>query len=132
MTLGDLAIHLAATQDHENRWRLVLEFLEEFSHEEPPSGMAPGGRTRSNLLVDQPSSCGDPRWDSLLAALAEHLSWADGTIAPKWCTNPELMWFGKVWFVDPLPSAQAWALAYSPAAFRRRGIFLHPDDLIRA
>ena len=131
MTLGDLATHLAATGDHERRWRLVLEFLEEFSHEDAPSE-AQSGVKRTALLAKQPNSCGDPRWDSLVAAIAEYLSWADGTVGPAWCTNPELMWFGKVWFVDPLPSAQAWALAHSPASFRRRGIFLHPDDLVRA
>ena len=31
MTLVDLASHLSATADHEGRWRLVLEFLEESS-----------------------------------------------------------------------------------------------------
>lgn len=146
MTLVDLASHLSATADHEGRWRLVLEFLEEFSHEDPAApavptdacldnsvtGTPPVGVGRSRLLAGQLSSCGDVRWDALVGAVAEHLSWTDGIAAPAWCTNPDLMWFGHVWFVDPLPSAQAWALAHSPASFRRRGIFLHPDDLVRA
>jgi hypothetical protein len=148
MTLGDLAIHLSGTADHERRWRLVLEFLEEFSHEEPSSGdlnpnppevehdhVGPAAdfvKGRVRLLAAEPPSCGDARWDALVAAIAEHLSWADGSVAPAWCIKPNLMWFGKVWFVDPLPSSQAWALAHSPASFRRRGIFLHPDDLGRA
>jgi hypothetical protein len=148
MTLGDLAIHLSATTDHERRWRLVSEFLEEFSHEDRSSGELPPNspavddvaagspanvaKHRVRLLAAEPPSCGDARWDTLVAAIAEHLSWADAMVAPAWCTKPNLMWFGKVWFVDPLPSAQAWALAHSPASFRRRGIFLHPDDLGRA
>lgn len=155
MTLAELAVHLGSTEDHERRWRLVLEFLEEFSHEDSSfddeigssnqatvlrnavseSGILetePTRAKRSELLAEEPESCGDLRWDILVAAVAEHLSWIDRTEAPSWCTKPELMWFGKVWFVDPMPSAQAWALAHSPAPFRRRGIFLHPDDLTRA
>ena len=123
MTLVDLAGHLGRADDDERRWRLVLEFLEEYSHE---------GDGRVTLLADEPPSTGDARWDLLLGALAEHLATTDDRQVPPWSLLGGRVWIGRIWFLDPLPSARVWALAHSPAAFRRRGVFLHPDDLHRA
>ena len=66
MTLADLASRLARTADGKVRWKLVWEFLEEYRWE--PEDVQP------SLLRDEPSPIGDERWDTLLAALAEHLA----------------------------------------------------------
>ena len=79
MTLANLADRLARTGDGKVRWKLVWEFLEEYRWE--PEVIQP------SLLRDEPSPVGDERWDTLLAALAEHLA-AQHDLAPAWCATP--------------------------------------------
>src|SRR5450631_2162541 len=66
MTLMDLAGHLNNADDDQLRWRLIAEFLEEYSHERVDE--------RAELLRSEPPTTGDERWDVFLAALAEHLA----------------------------------------------------------
>ena len=80
-------------------------------------------------IATEPESTGDRKWDVMLAAVAEHMAYANDLPSPLWVRKPDREWLGHVWWVVDLPSARPWALAHSPAAFRRRGIFLHPDDL---
>ena len=112
MTLVDLARFLRATDDG-TRWRLVAEFLKEFHGESAAS--------RSALLRDEPAGTGDPRWDALLAALAEHLAAKDGDAGPDWSNNRVLPTF---WFPFNTAAARVDAVVHSPASFRRRGIFI--------
>ncbi len=123
MTLVELSQHLSVHDNHETRWRLVLEFLEEFSHETT---------NRAALLSEEPRDCGDPHWNLVIAAVAEHLAWHNNYPIPPWTEKQEWLWAGSIWYLDSLPSARVWAMAYSPAAFRRRGIFLLPEDLARS
>ena len=124
MTLAILGQRLRVTETDDLRWTDVMEFLEEFRHE--------SREVRQQLLNEAPDETGDPRWDVFLGALAEHLALADEATVPAWACNPKHSWAGKAWFVSDLPTARVWALAHSPASFRARGIFLHPDDLIPA
>jgi hypothetical protein len=66
MTLADLAGRLARTSDPKIRWKLVWEFLEEYRWETADVQLA--------LLKEEPPPNGDERWDTLMAALAEHLA----------------------------------------------------------
>ncbi len=116
-----LAGELAKEPSEDTRWRLLLGFLDEYHQADK------GEHTAS--LGDEPALTGDARWDVMLAAVAEHLAYQDDMPAPLWVRKPGREWAGSVWWVVPLPSARPWALAHSPASFRRRGIFLHPDDL---
>jgi hypothetical protein len=118
MTTADLARHLADTSGDETRWRLVAEFLEEYRHE--PAG------ERVALLADEPPTSGDRRWDVLLAALAEHLAARDERGAPPWAESRRL---GRFWFPFNTPAARADAIVHAPAAFRRRGVFVAPQEL---
>jgi hypothetical protein len=126
LTLQRLAEHLAAREagTDELRWRLVAEFFEEFQNE-PES-------TRGELIKADPDTTADKRFDVLLGAIAEHLAYHHNLPVPKWAITEDRLWMGTAWFPNNLPSARVWALAHSPAAFRRRGIFIHPDDLGRA
>ena len=76
MTLADLAGRLARTADSKVRWKLVWEFLEEYRWE-PAEVQLP-------LLRDEPPPTGDERWDTLLAALAEHLAAGHDAAPPSW------------------------------------------------
>jgi hypothetical protein len=113
MTLADLARFVAAEQDFNSRWRLVVEFLKEY-HQEPAG-------VRSGLLKEAPRPTGDERWDALFAGLAEHLAMRDGEAAPVWSASRGLRRF---WFPFDTPGARAQALVHAPAAFRRRGVFV--------
>lgn len=118
MSLADLAEHLANADDDQLRWRLVAEFLEEHRHE--PIAV------RSMLLRDEPPPTGSERWDVFLAALAEHLAGRDDRGAAAWAAKRRLDVF---WFPFNTHAARVDALVHSPASFRRRGIFIAPQEL---
>ncbi|MFC0862547.1 hypothetical protein ACFHYQ_09595 [Sphaerimonospora cavernae] len=113
-----LAGWLARHPDEETRWRLIAEFLEEYRHEQP--------ETRLGLLSAEPSSVGDSRWDVFLAALAEHLAAQEGQAGPAWTETRRLRQF---WFPFNSPAARVDAFVHAPASFRRRGVFIHPQEL---
>src|SRR5579863_1504304 len=104
--------------DDAGQWRLVAEFLEDYRWEPPDS--------RSALLAAEPSGTGDDRWDVFLAALAEHLAAKDGHAAPEWAENRSLQ---QLWFPFNTRAARADALVHAPAAFRRRGVYVAPEEL---
>src|ERR1700722_14592137 len=85
MSLAELARFIAAEQDFDTRWRLVVEFSKEY-HREPLE-------TRHRLLADAPGATGDERWDVLFAGLAEHLAMRDGEDAPGWSESRGLRGF---------------------------------------
>lgn len=99
-------------------WRLIAEFLQEYRCEPINS--------RAALLDDEPPVTGDERWDVFLAALAEHLAAGDDRAGPGWCEQREL---GQSWFPFDTAAARVDALVHAPAAFRRRGIYIAPQEL---
>ena len=117
-TVADLAGWLTGAPDHSVRWRLVAEFLEEYRHEP--------AETRVHLLAEEPPPTGDERWDVFLAALAEHLAAREGRSGPPWSETRHLTSF---WFPFDTRAARVDALVHAPAAFRRRGVFVAPQEL---
>jgi hypothetical protein len=107
-----------AGADQSTLWRLIAEFLEEYGWE------APGGRVE--LLKAEPASTGDERWDVFLAALAEHLAARDDGSAPEWAERRSLRQF---WFPFNTPAARVDAVVHAPAVFRRRGVYVAPQEL---
>lgn len=118
MSMIGLARYLADAGDDETRWRLIAEFLEEYRHEPPIERLA--------LLTDEPATTGDQRWDVFLAALTEHVAARDGRGAPSWAECRHLRRF---WFPFNTPAARVDAIVHAPAAFRRRGVFVAPQEL---
>lgn len=74
------------------------------------------------LLVDRPLPTGRPEADALLAGIAEHLALARGLRCPNWSCEPE-RFLERFWFVSRVPGFRAIALAQTPVALKRRGIF---------
>lgn len=109
---------LLADADNALRWRLVAEFLEEYRWEPSPD--------RLTLLAEEPAGTGDERWDVFLAALAEHLAARDGHAAPSWSESRSLR---RLWFPFNSRAARADAVVHAPAAFRRRGVYIAPQEL---
>jgi hypothetical protein len=104
--------------DQARRWRLIAEFLEEYRWEPVDS--------RGALLIEEPPGTGDERWDVFLAALAEHLTARDGRAAPDWAEHRSLRQF---WFPFNTRAARVDAVVHAPAAFRRRGVYVAPQEL---
>jgi len=69
---------------------------------------------------------GDERWDVFLAALAEYLSGLDNRGTAAWAAERRLEVF---WFPFNTAAARVDAFVHSPASFRRRGIFVAPQEL---
>jgi hypothetical protein len=124
MTMADLARAVGRhIGDGQYVLRLCLQFVDDYREA--------AGYLRSTLLRTPPRSTGDPRWDAFLAALAEHLAYHDDLSVPQW-VDRKSRFLRRWWFLSDLPSVKAAALAESPAAFRRRGIFLTEDFFARA
>jgi hypothetical protein len=117
MQIADLAGFMVGRSDQE-RWRLVAEFLEEYRHENPVKQLT--------LLTKYPAGTGDEKWDVFLAALAEHLASQQDTAPPQWVTARALEQF---WFPFNTKSARVDAIVHAPASFRKRGVFISPQEL---
>ena len=64
-----------------------------------------------------------PRFDALLAALAEHLCAEHGSESPAWVGHTS-RFLGRWWFVAGMRSLEADAFVHSPISFARRGVFI--------
>jgi hypothetical protein len=109
---------LLAGADDNRRWRLIAEFLEEYRWEATDK--------RAALLREEPEPTGDQHWDVFLAALAEHLASRDGRGAPNWAEGRSLHRF---WFPFNSRAARVDAIVHAPVAFRRRGVYVAPEEL---
>jgi hypothetical protein len=118
MTIAGLAGHLSSQDDEKIKWKYVWEFLEEYRWE--PAAKQPG------LFRDEPPLTGDEQWDTLLAALAEHLAALLDLAPPEWSRSRVLV---TPWFPSSLRSKRTEALVWAPAAFRKHGVYLSAHDL---
>ncbi|MDX1886828.1 hypothetical protein [Mycolicibacterium sp. 120270] len=119
LTLATTAAALTDTADDRTRWRLFLEFNR---------GADEAGRAALTLIRDEPPTTGQPRYDALLAAIAEHIAARYALPGPLWSITTD-RFLDTPWWTSDLPSARAYAMLSSPAAFRRRGIYLDRHDL---
>jgi len=72
----------------------------------------------------------DPRTDAYLAALAEHVAGLHRVVVPAWTREPS-RFLDHFWWPSRTVGLHARALVESPAAFRRRGIFIGRTTLQR-
>lgn len=84
----------------------------------------------ARAICDRPRLTGDDRADAYLGALAEHVAASESLERPPWSIEPE-RFLDRFWFVSDVPGFRAIAVAQSPAAFRRRGVFVARDALTR-
>lgn len=101
----------------------VREFLDEFA-------LRADADSRVEAVDESPPATEDPRHDAFLGALAEHLALAHGFQRPAWSIEPA-RFLDRFWFVSDVPGFRAIAIAQTPAAFRRRGVFLPERSLHR-
>jgi transcriptional regulator with XRE-family HTH domain len=106
------------------RW-LVGDFV---ANEFVPASRA----ARALALAEEPPALPDPRWDVLVAGLAEHLAFHADLPAPPWTRKSTRRAVEPFWWpVHTLPSQRPAALALSPAAFKRRGILVDGREIPR-
>lgn len=110
----------AEPPDRHEALRWAAQFVADF--ERAPAGERPG------LVVDEPATTGDLRWDALLAGLAEHLCFHHVLPVPRWALDPG-RFLETWWFVSPYPSVHASAFVATPAALANRGVILHASSL---
>jgi hypothetical protein len=72
----------------------------------------------------------DPHTDAYLAALAEHVAAGWDLPAPRWAVDSE-RFLDHFWWPSRTTALRARAVVESPAAFRRRGIFIGATTLQR-
>lgn len=119
LTLFDTAAAVADISDDPTRLRVFFEFCR---------GADDAGLGAVALSSAEPPLTGDPRFDALLAASAEYFACRYGLPGPLWTVAFD-RFLCRAWWVSSLPSARRHALLWTPAPFRRRGIYLDRHDL---
>lgn len=110
----------AVNRDGFDSWKVPLfDFVDAFRRSPDVS-----------LVERAPSVRSDPRLLALLAAVVETLCAERALATPWWCAGIRSL--REPWFVAGLENLKASALIESPAAFRRRGIFVMSGFLDRA
>ena len=88
------------------------------------------GAERVGLVAERPEDLPDPVHQAYVAALAEHTCGQARVAPPAWALEPD-RFLDRFWFGTDRPGLEAWCLAESPAAFRRRGLFVTRGRLDR-
>lgn len=119
ISLQAAAVAITAAATTEDKLRVFFEFLR---------GSGAAGPAALQLVEAEPQLTGEPRFDALLAAAAERCGARYGVPGPMWTVLPE-RFLKHSWWVSDLPSAKPFAIKWTPASFRRRGIYLDAHDL---
>ena len=126
MTRGPVSCWIRAWPGHAVQTLLVLAPTVVAVWSGPEEYRWEPDNAQAALLRDEPSPTGDERWDTLLAALAEHLAAQHDLAPPDWA---ELRVLQRPWFPAELEIQRADALVWAPAAFRKHGVYLSARDL---
>ncbi len=84
----------------------------------------------AGLIRARPEPTGNRQADALLAGVAEHLAAVKSLPCPAWVREPE-RFLDSFWFVSDVAGFRATALAQTPMALKRRGIFWPARSLER-
>jgi transcriptional regulator with XRE-family HTH domain len=125
-SLAELAVTI--TEDLEDdrerdALRLLFGFADDFR------GSSRAGRVA--LLRDEPPATGAPRFDALLAGVAEHFASEGAISAPVW-VNGAGRFVEPWWFVASRPAFHAYTLSNTPALIARHGVFMAREVFDRA
>lgn len=82
------------------------------------------------MIAEDPGLTANARADALIGGVAEYLATARGIPCPAWASAPE-RFLDRFWFVSAEPGFRAIALAQTPVALKRRGIFWPARSLRR-
>ena len=85
---------------------------------------------RLEMLLEEPPSTGRTIDDCYLAATADELGSVFFQRVPGWAQKPERH-LPEPWFGFQSPLGRAYALIFTPSAFRERNLFIGEDALQR-
>lgn len=114
------AVNRELSAGSEHPWYPIYNFLDAFK--------GAGVNERRKALRDEPPGI-NARFDAYLGAMAEHLALHHDLETPAW-TLKDSRFLDESWVVPDEKQHCAIAFLESPAAFRRRGIFIMGDDLV--
>lgn len=114
---------LEFSHEHGDRDACLREFLDEYY-------LTQDREQRGVMLTDEPELTDDDRVNAYLAAVAEHLAIQNRSPVPAW-TQQVQRFLRRPYFPIGLESLKASLIMESPAAFRRRMIFVSADPLYR-
>lgn len=118
-SLREIAEQMLDEPRYKHRLKLVFEFFRGVGDEEADL---------AQLIAQEPPRVGDARFDAILAASAEYVAYHHDLPVPAWAVDDSrTLDFG--WFIPEYQQARRWAMAYSPAAFKSRGIYIEERDL---
>ena len=101
----------------------IREFLDSFYSEQDK-------HQRAAMLAHEPLELAEARENAYIAGVAEHLALRYELPVPAWVHAPS-RFLKRAFFPCGLESLKAMLIAQSPAAFRRRMIFVELDPLYR-
>lgn len=78
---------------------------------------------RLAMVADEPVAMDDERYGAYLAGLTEWLCRKYSLPVPEW-VDKDRYYLNRPWFVDGFKNLTAMALVQSPAAFKKRNVFL--------
>lgn len=110
-TLAETASRIASTGD---AMPTVRDFLDQLRRADDAVLAA--------LVAEAPRPTSHPEADALLAGIAEHVCAVRGIERPAWTVEPS-RFLDRFWFVSDVPGLRATALAQTPVALKRRGVF---------
>ncbi len=108
---------------HGSFYAWIREFLDSFYSEQDP-------HRRAAMLAQAPIELVEPTENAYIASVAEHLALRYELKVPAWVHAPS-RFLKRAFFPCGLESLKAMLIAQSPAAFRRRMIFVELDPLYR-
>ena len=118
-SLREIAEQMTDEPRYKHRLKLVFEFFR---------GVGDPEADLTQLIAQEPPPVGDVRFDAILAASAEYVAYHHDLTVPEWATDDgRTLDFG--WFIPEYQQARRWAMVYSPAAFKARGIYIEERDL---
>jgi hypothetical protein len=111
ISLAEVASRIAAGDEPLDAVRDFLDQVDRRSDDE-----------LATLMRERPEPTGNVEADALLAGVAEHLAAVRNLRCEGWVTEPE-RFLDRFWFVSSVPGFRAVALAQTPIALKRRGVF---------
>lgn len=99
--------------------RLIRQFISDVERSPTPG----------DLLGLRPPSCGDRRWDALVAGVVEDLAFRLGIPVPAWTADDSYL-LSEWWFVTSIPDMRPTAFVETPAAIANRGVYIRRSSLV--
>ncbi len=118
-SLAEVAVSISQGEDV---LPAVRDFLDQVNRRDPGE--------LAELIRERPAPSGSPKADALLAGVAEHLAAVESLPCPTWVRDSE-RFLDSFWFISDVPGFRATALAQTPIALKRRGIFWPARSLER-